>query len=79
MGSSALFLTWKRPERPNGILIGYKVYYQIVEGTSVLKIREREPHIKDPEATKVKLAGLKPETEYRVHVVAITRVGEGAE
>jgi mannitol-specific phosphotransferase system IIBC component len=35
LGSSALFLVWKKPEQPNGILTGYKIYYQTVKGTKV--------------------------------------------
>lgn len=35
MGSSAFFLIWKKPEQPNGILTGYKIYYQTVKGTKV--------------------------------------------
>lgn len=32
MGSSAFMLTWKKPEHANGVLTGYKVYYQEVVG-----------------------------------------------
>lgn len=40
-------------------------------------ILEREPHINDPTQTHVKLAGLKPNTKYRLHVKATTKAGEG--
>ncbi|XP_075216734.1 neuroglian isoform X1 [Lycorma delicatula] len=77
MGSSALFLIWKKPEQPNGILTGYKIYYQTVKGTKVGALLEREPHISDPKQTKVKLAGLEPATKYRIHIKATTSAGEG--
>ncbi|XP_026465687.1 neuroglian isoform X3 [Ctenocephalides felis] len=77
MGSSAFMLTWKKPEHANGVLTGYKVYYQEVVGTAVGPILEREPHINDPTQTHVKLAGLKPNTKYRLHVKATTKAGEG--
>lgn len=79
MGSSALFLVWKKPEQPNGILTGYRIYYQTVKGTKVGPMTEREPHISDPKQTRAKLAGLEPNTKYRVHIRATTKAGEGEE
>lgn len=77
MGSSALYLIWKKPEQPNGILTGYKIYYQTVKGTKVGALLEREPHISDPKQTRAKLAGLEPATKYRIHIKATTVAGEG--
>ncbi|XP_034235912.1 neuroglian isoform X2 [Thrips palmi] len=77
MGSSALYLIWKKPEHENGILTGYKIYYQVVKGTKVGTLMEREPHIHDPKATRAKLAGLEPNTKYRIHIKGTTRAGEG--
>lgn len=77
MGSSALYLVWKKPEQPNGILTGYKIYYQTVKGTKVGDLDEREPHITDPKQTSAKLAGLEPGTKYRIHIKATTNAGEG--
>ncbi|PSN43064.1 Neuroglian [Blattella germanica] len=77
LGTSALYLIWKRPEQPNGILTGYKIYYQTVKGTKVGPILEREPHISDPNQTRAKLAGLEPGTKYRLHIKATTNAGEG--
>lgn len=79
MGTSALYLVWKKPEQPNGNLNGYKIYYQEVKGTSVGPILEREPHITDPRQNRAKLAGLKPNTKYRLTIRATTRAGEGEE
>ncbi|XP_067001681.1 neuroglian isoform X2 [Anabrus simplex] len=77
LGSSALYLMWKKPEQPNGILRGYKIYYQTVKNTKVGPLLEREPHISDPNQTRAKLAGLEPGTKYRLHIRAFTRAGEG--
>ena len=72
MGSSAFYLTWKEPEQPNGRLTGYKIYYQTVIQTGVGSLIEREPHISDPRQTKAKLAGLEPDTKYRIHLRGIS-------
>ncbi|XP_011881150.1 PREDICTED: neuroglian isoform X2 [Vollenhovia emeryi] len=77
MGSSALFLVWTRPAEPNGVLTGYRIYYQVVNGTKLGTFLERKPHIIDSQATSAKLAALAPDTMYRVHIRATTRVGEG--
>ncbi|XP_057339173.1 neuroglian isoform X3 [Microplitis mediator] len=79
LGSSALFLKWTKPAESNGVLTGYRIYYQIVEGTSLGPLLERQPHVNNPEATSAKLATLKPETKYRVHIRATTRAGEGVD
>lgn len=77
MGSSALFLVWTRPAEPNGILTGYRIYYQVVNGTKLGTLLERKPHVMNPDDTTAKLAGLTPDTIYRVHIRATTRIGEG--
>lgn len=79
LGSSAFMLVWKKPLQPNGQLTGYKIYYEQLNATSVQNKQEREPHINDPRILKAKLAGLKPNTMYRLHVTATTKAGEGEE
>lgn len=79
LGSSAFLLRWKKPLQPNGQLTGYKVYFEEVSGTSVKSKLEREPHITDPRVSQAKLAGLKPNTKYRLHIVGTTKAGEGEE
>jgi len=78
MGSSAFFLIWKKPSEPNGILTGYKIQYQEMNGLSLGPVLDREPQINDPRTTRAKLAGLKSETKYRITVRALTEAGEGA-
>jgi len=45
MGSSALLLSWRPPEEVNGLLTGYRIYYQEVIGTKLGPLLEREPRI----------------------------------
>lgn len=78
MGSNALYLVWKRPEKINGLLVGYEIYYEEVAGTELKGKSKRRPSIDDPTETKAKLAGLKSNSKYRVTIHAKTRVGEGA-
>jgi len=77
LGSSAFYLIWKKPEEPNGDLTGYKIFYEKVEGTQIGPQMEKEPPINDPTVTKAKLAGLEPNTKYRLHIKATTKKGEG--
>lgn len=79
LGSSAFLLKWQKPLQENGRLTGYKVYYEELIGTDVKTKLEREPHINDARATQAKLAGLKPNAKYRVHIVGTTKAGEGEE
>ncbi|KAK7076289.1 ATP-dependent DNA helicase chl1, partial [Halocaridina rubra] len=78
MGSSAFFLIWKKPKQPNGILTGYHIYYQDVDGTNIGVVSERDPPIQDPLVTRAKLASLKPATKYRITIKARTKIGEGS-
>ncbi|XP_063242824.1 neuroglian isoform X3 [Bacillus rossius redtenbacheri] len=75
MGSSALYLIWKRPEQPNGNLTGYRISYQKVVDTKVGELKVLP--IENPKQTRAKLAGLEPATKYRIHINATTRAGAG--
>ncbi|XP_065332463.1 neuroglian isoform X1 [Cloeon dipterum] len=76
LGSSAFLLKWQKPLRTNGVLTGYKIYYQDVKGTQVGTVAQRKP-ITDPKQLHAKLAGLKPDTKYRITIKATTQAGEG--
>ncbi|XP_068206070.1 LOW QUALITY PROTEIN: neuroglian-like [Palaemon carinicauda] len=77
MGSSAFFLIWKKPKQPNGIVTGYHIYYQEVDGTNTGITSERDPPIRDQLVTRAKLASLKPATKYRITIRAATEMGQG--
>jgi neuronal cell adhesion molecule len=76
LGSSAFLLKWQKPLQTNGVLTGYRIYYQTVTGTKVGPLIERKP-ITDARQMHAKLAGLDPNTKYRIHIKATTRAGEG--
>ena len=76
MGSSALYLVWKPPENKNGEIIGYNISYSEVDGTNVGTTQVKDP-IKDPNVLSYKLAGLKPNTKYRITIRATTNAGDG--
>lgn len=77
LGSSALWLTWKKPLQPNGQLTGYKIYSEKVNGTKLEAKVERKSHINDPRIFGAKLGLLEPNTKYRLHIAATTKAGEG--
>lgn len=79
LGTSAFWLTWKKPLMTNGKLRGYRIYYEVVKGTELGPKQEREPRIEDPNQKHAKLAGLQPDTKYRIHIVGFTKEGEGEE
>nr|XP_034837376.1 neuroglian isoform X3 [Maniola hyperantus] len=76
IGSSAMLLKWDKPMNENGILTGYKIYYQKVSGTNIGPLQERKKEI-DPKFDRAKLAGLEPNTKYRIEIRAKTKAGEG--
>lgn len=78
MGSSAFYLVWKKPERPNGVLKGYEIDYEELDGTQLKEKVRRNPSIDDPHESKAKLAGLKPNTRYRITITGKTSAGEGS-
>ncbi|CAH0562169.1 unnamed protein product [Brassicogethes aeneus] len=77
LGSSAFMLKWERPDRPNGILTGYNIYYAVVDSSmKVGQPQERTPQIKDPNRKRAKLGGLQAGTKYRIYISATTKAGE---
>ncbi|XP_050313304.1 neuroglian isoform X2 [Anthonomus grandis grandis] len=79
LGQSAFILRWRKPTRPNGILTGYNIYYAQVDGTKSGAKIPRTPQINDPNRLTAKLAGLKPETKYRIFLTATTAAGASKE
>ncbi|XP_077545441.1 neuroglian-like isoform X1 [Haemaphysalis longicornis] len=77
LGSTAFYLVWKPPSEVNGVLTGYRIFYQEVRGTDLGFRMERTPPVKDPLVLHAKLAGLKPRTSYRVIIRATTAEGPG--
>lgn len=49
----------------------------LVDGTALGTMLERQPPITDPRETRAKLAGLTPDTKYRVIIHSTTKMGQG--
>ncbi|XP_075525706.1 neuroglian-like [Dermacentor variabilis] len=77
IGSTAVYLTWKPPSEPNGLLTGYRIYYEEARGSMLGPKTERRPPVSDPQKLRAKLAGLKPRSKYRITIQASTYAGQG--
>ncbi|XP_077547620.1 neuroglian-like [Haemaphysalis longicornis] len=77
LGSTAFYVVWKPPTEANGVITGYRIFYQEVRGTDLGFRMERMPAVNDPLVVHAKLAGLKPRTSYRVIIRATTAEGPG--
>jgi neuronal cell adhesion protein len=77
VGSTTMLLKWSKPIEINGILTGYRISFQLVNGSRIGNEMERHPQITDPESTSAKLASLIPEAKYRISIRATTRAGSG--
>ncbi|XP_044256979.1 tyrosine-protein phosphatase 99A isoform X2 [Tribolium madens] len=75
VSSNTIMLRWTQPEKPNGAIEGYRVYYMYNNYTSVDMNRDRIKPV-SPYIT-YNLTNLKPYTEYKIWVKAFTRNHEG--
>ncbi|CAD5115432.1 DgyrCDS4407 [Dimorphilus gyrociliatus] len=75
-GSTHIELRWTKPREVNGELVGYDISYQIVKDLNLGRLQFRE-QVSDPEANFVRLTGLRPETNYRIYLYAVTKAGRG--
>ncbi|CAH1274584.1 FN1 [Branchiostoma lanceolatum] len=71
VGSNRLQVAWEPPASVNGVLEGYRLYYQ-VRGEDSPRVVEL-----GPESTRYTLTGLESSTQYIVWVSAFTSAGEG--
>lgn len=80
LGPNSLMLQWERMILTNGLLKGYRIFYEEMPRVDSLGPRlEREPTILNSNATQAKLTFLKPNTKYRIHIVGFTMQGNGEE
>ncbi|OQV18931.1 Neuroglian [Hypsibius exemplaris] len=77
MGRGAIFLEWKPPAEPNGKLLSYEIEIKEVDGLAVSEPIREPTIITDLNQNAVKLAGLKPDTKYRIELAATTAAGKG--
>ncbi|XP_068568735.1 neurofascin homolog (chicken) a isoform X2 [Cebidichthys violaceus] len=69
-----IHLEWDKPLEPNGILIGYQLKYQTVNGSRVGRA-QLETH--PPNVTEVTLRLPDRSTRYKFYLSALTQVGAG--
>ncbi|XP_041037401.1 neural cell adhesion molecule L1-like isoform X2 [Carcharodon carcharias] len=67
--------SWSRPHKPNGILIGYVLQYQQINGTEGGPLREL--NISSPGTTSFTVHSLQPQSIYKFHVMGLTLAGRG--
>ena len=74
LGKNAVQLDWRpvSPEHTNGLVLGYRVYYNEVHNTSrVASITV------GADETRVTIDGLVPNTNYSFQILAFTAKGNG--
>uniref|UniRef100_UPI00398E335A neural cell adhesion molecule L1-like n=1 Tax=Pristiophorus japonicus TaxID=55135 RepID=UPI00398E335A len=67
--------SWGQPHRPNGILTGYVLQYQQINGTESGPLREQ--NVSMPGPTRLTLRELQPHYVYKFHVSGVTSAGRG--
>lgn len=77
LGSTALYLAWKEPAEPNGVLTGYFIQYSELRGTQFGPAMERAVPVGGRRIFRAKLVGLKPRTTYNIAIHASTKKGLG--
>lgn len=70
LGSTAFLLRWKKNNAS-----GYKISHEEIDGP-FLSFKNLPP-IYNRDADQAKVAGLKPETNYRLHLICTTNIGDG--
>ncbi|XP_071351347.1 neurofascin homolog (chicken) a isoform X3 [Trachinotus anak] len=69
-----LYLEWDKPLEPNGILIGYQLKYQTINGS---RIGRPQLETFPPNATDFSLRLPDRSTRYKFYLSALTQVGSG--
>ncbi|XP_017785982.1 PREDICTED: tyrosine-protein phosphatase 99A isoform X2 [Nicrophorus vespilloides] len=73
--SESIYLAWSEPEKKNGPITGYRIYYNSRNITSVQSITSLDPN----SSLQYNLTDLKPYTEYMILVQASTAKNEGVQ
>lgn len=67
--------SWTQPSQPNGIITGYVLHYQHINGTASGPLNERM--VPSPDPSLLTVHELQPHAFYRFHVRAETVAGRG--
>ncbi|XP_049782864.1 tyrosine-protein phosphatase 99A-like isoform X1 [Schistocerca cancellata] len=73
VSSNSLKLSWLQPEKPNGLITGYRVYYMHANYTEVQSMR----NVSSNKKVEFELTNLKPFTDYKIWLKAFTGKYEG--
>ncbi|KAL3851941.1 hypothetical protein ACJMK2_015632 [Sinanodonta woodiana] len=75
-GAHHFLLEWGQPKKVNGILTGYEIGHQKIDG---LVVGEMSKPFKydDPNQNRAFLGGLEERSEYRIFIWAKTKIGSG--
>ncbi|CAH1112856.1 unnamed protein product [Psylliodes chrysocephalus] len=76
LGSTGFLLKWDKPDKPNGILTGYNIYWSKIDSGMVNEPNSRIPQIADPNVNTAKLDGLQADSSYRIYITATSKAGE---
>ena len=68
--SSSVFLTWREPEFPNGIIVSYNISYNLTGGATTISVYSIS-------LTGYQISNLDAFTYYEFVISASTRVGSG--
>jgi len=85
VNSTAVSVEWQAPldRQLNGVMRGYQVHYAAIDTADVGTVigpsasRGRIYDTMNGSLYSATIVGLQPETDYRVHVTAYTRRGDG--
>ncbi|XP_043932727.1 neurofascin isoform X22 [Protopterus annectens] len=72
--SSSLLVEWGHPDNPNGVITGYTLKYQTVNGTRLGRLTTETFA---PNVTRFTLRKASPFAQYRIFVNANTQIGAG--
>ncbi|XP_028413458.1 titin-like isoform X2 [Dendronephthya gigantea] len=80
VSATVLNLTWESPSDPNGIIIGYRVIWEMIEDDKNMSVPQnsRVRIINDGTAVSYQIKKLEPYSVYIVSINAITRIGNGS-
>ncbi|XP_078286355.1 LOW QUALITY PROTEIN: neural cell adhesion molecule L1-like [Rhinoraja longicauda] len=67
--------SWHPPRQPNGIITGYVLHYQQINGTVSSPLREQI--VPSPDTSRLTVHDLQPHAFYHFHVLAETVAGRG--
>ncbi|XP_051873080.1 neural cell adhesion molecule L1-like protein isoform X3 [Pristis pectinata] len=73
---NSVTLTWGPPAKPNGILTGYLLKYQLINDTEEIGALSTI-NITDPNTTKIVVSDLDTSSKYKFYLNAYTRTGPG--